>query len=83
MTQTQEPQRSRKSKAKKRPPEWEARKVELAKELGLWDKVQAEGWAGLSAAESGKLGGMLSSRYPGRAPRSTADDEQLQNDEQT
>lgn len=60
---------SRKAKMKRRPPEWEQAKAEIARELGLWDKVQAEGWAALTASESGKLGGVLSVRYPGKAPR--------------
>ena len=60
---------SRKSKMKRRTEGWEAAKEEIAKELGLWDKVQAQGWAGLTAEESGRLGGVLSGRYPGKAPR--------------
>lgn len=61
--------RSRKSKMKRRTDGWEAAKTEVAKELGLWDKVQSEGWAGLTAAESGRLGGVLSKRFPGKAPQ--------------
>ena len=38
----------------------EMRKYEIAKELGLLDKVLAEGWQSLSAKETGKIGGMLS-----------------------
>lgn len=60
---------SRKSKMKRRTEGWEAAKAEIAKELGLWDKVQKEGWAALTATESGKLGGVLSGRYPGKAPK--------------
>ena len=52
--------RSRKSRIKKRPDDWEELKVEIAKEIGLWPKVAAEGWAGLSAEES--LGGIFSAR---------------------
>ena len=37
-------------------------KVEIAKELGLLSKVQDNGWAGLSAAESGQLGGIFAAR---------------------
>lgn len=37
-------------------------KYEIAEELGLLDKVQALGWKGLSAKESGKIGGMMTSR---------------------
>ncbi|MHB9096020.1 MAG: small, acid-soluble spore protein, alpha/beta type [Eubacteriales bacterium] len=34
-------------------------KIEVAKELGLWDKVKQVGWAGLSAAETGQVGGCM------------------------
>ncbi len=34
-------------------------KIEVAKELGLWDKVKQMGWAGLSAAETGQVGGYM------------------------
>ncbi len=36
-------------------------KYEIAKELGLYNKVITEGWKSLSAKESGKIGGILSS----------------------
>jgi len=34
-------------------------KIEIAAELGLLYKLQHEGWGGLSAAETGKIGGLL------------------------
>lgn len=34
-------------------------KIKVAKELGLWNKVKAVGWAGLSAAETGQVGGYM------------------------
>lgn len=34
-------------------------KIEVAKELGLWEKVKQVGWAGLSAAETGQIGGYM------------------------
>ncbi len=34
-------------------------KVEGAQALGLWEKVQSVGWGGLSAAESGRVGGYI------------------------
>ena len=37
-------------------------KYEIASELGLMDKVSELGWAGLTAKEAGKIGGMLTSR---------------------
>jgi hypothetical protein len=37
-------------------------KLEIANEIGLLDKVQAVGWAGLSAQEAGVIGGIMSHR---------------------
>lgn len=37
-------------------------KYEIASELGLLDKVGERGWAGLTAKEAGRIGGMLTSR---------------------
>ncbi|MGI6360926.1 MAG: small, acid-soluble spore protein, alpha/beta type [Bacillota bacterium] len=54
--------RSKKSVMKKRPADWEKLKIEVAKELGIWSKVEKDGWAGLSAVESGRLGGVFSQR---------------------
>lgn len=34
-------------------------KEEAARALGLWDKVRAHGWSGLTAAESGRIGGFM------------------------
>lgn len=33
---------------------------QVARELGLMDKVAAEGWGGLTAAESGRVGARMS-----------------------
>ena len=40
----------------------EIMKWEIAKELGLYDKVLESGWRSLSAKESGRIGGILASR---------------------
>ncbi len=37
----------------------ERRKYEIARELGLMDRVIQVGWAGLSAKESGRIGGKM------------------------
>lgn len=37
-------------------------KLEIANELGLMDKITAEGWGGLTAKESGRIGGIMTSR---------------------
>lgn len=42
-------------------------KWEVALELGLFDKVVDKGWKSLTARESGKIGGILSSRK-GKTP---------------
>ena len=34
-------------------------KVEIAQELGLLEKVSEVGWGGLTAAESGRIGGIM------------------------
>ena len=40
----------------------ERMKYEIAEETGLLDKVLSEGWRSLSAKETGKIGGMMTSR---------------------
>lgn len=37
-------------------------KMEIAEELGLIEKVKKVGWGGLSAAETGKVGGLMNQR---------------------
>ena len=36
--------------------------VEIAKELGLFDRVMQNGWGSLSAKETGRIGGILAKR---------------------
>lgn len=47
-------------------------KVEVASELGLMDKVKEVGWGGLTAAESGRVGGIMTRRLKaeGKIPQS-------------
>ena len=40
----------------------ERMKYEIAEEMGFLDKVLSEGWRSLSAKETGKIGGMMTSR---------------------
>lgn len=40
----------------------EQMKYEIALELGLFEKVKSVGWKGLSARETGKIGGLLATR---------------------
>ncbi|MBP1889682.1 hypothetical protein J2Z53_001265 [Clostridium moniliforme] len=37
-------------------------KYEIAEELGLKDKVDSGGWSSLTAEETGRIGGMMTSR---------------------
>jgi len=37
-------------------------KYEIADELGLTDKIKEVGWAGLTAKESGRIGGLITVR---------------------
>ena len=37
-------------------------KLEIAEEIGVFDKVIKSGWRSLSAKESGKIGGMMAER---------------------
>lgn len=41
-------------------------KLEIATELGLADKVAAEGWGMLTAVETGRVGGLLNKRLKDR-----------------
>lgn len=42
-------------------------KLEIAKELGLLDKIQQGGWKSLSAKETGRIGGLLSRKRKTKA----------------
>jgi small acid-soluble spore protein F (minor alpha/beta-type SASP) len=50
-----------KKKGKKYDP-LEGLKLEIAAELGLLDKVKEVGWAGLSAKETGRIGGLMTKK---------------------
>lgn len=51
-----------KKKKDKQPTLEDLLKYEIATDLGLSEKVDREGWGGLTAQETGRIGGMLSSR---------------------
>ena len=40
----------------------EALKYEIAEELGLTDKIDTCGWSGLTAEETGRIGGLMTKR---------------------
>lgn len=37
-------------------------KLEIAKEIGLIDKIEELGWGGLTAKESGRIGGIMTAK---------------------
>lgn len=55
------PSRKKKKKNKPETPE-EKMKYEIARQLGLTEKVKKYGWGGLTAAETGRIGGIITTR---------------------
>lgn len=53
--------KSKEKKPKKKKP-GDGLKYEIARELGLGEKVDSEGWGGLTAAETGRIGGIITTR---------------------
>jgi hypothetical protein len=51
---------ARVAKPQRPPTPMELLRDQVARELGLMDKVAAEGWGGLTAAESGRVGARMS-----------------------
>lgn len=49
----------------------EQTKYEIARELGILDKVLESGWKSLSAKETGRIGGMMARKKP-KQPSSNA-----------
>lgn len=46
-------------KAKKIVTEKDLLKIEIVRELGLWDKIQRDGWESLTNADCGRVGGIM------------------------
>lgn len=38
-------------------------KYEIAEELGLFERIEEEGWGNLTASESGRIGGLIKKRH--------------------
>jgi hypothetical protein len=47
---------------KKEPTPNDLLKLEIAKEIGLMDKVEQLGWGGLTAKETGRIGGIMTAK---------------------
>lgn len=59
--QVKKPKLKRPKKAKILSPS-DLLKMEIAEELGLMPKVRLVGWGGLSAAETGRIGGIMTKK---------------------
>lgn len=51
-----------KEKKKKEPTPDDLLKLEIAQEIGLMDKVEELGWGGLTAKETGRIGGLMTAK---------------------
>ncbi|MGI6420708.1 MAG: small, acid-soluble spore protein, alpha/beta type [Syntrophomonadaceae bacterium] len=53
-----------KNKSKKKKPltEKDLMKMEIARELGIWEQIEQHGWESLSNAACGRIGGIMSKR---------------------
>jgi hypothetical protein len=49
-------------KKKKLPTQNDILKLEIAKELGLMERVEEIGWGGLTAKETGRIGGLMTAK---------------------
>ena len=56
-----------KTKKKKKETLDDKMKYEIASELGLMDKIKESGWGGLTAKESGRVGGIMTVRKKAKA----------------
>ena len=52
-------------------------KYEIARELGLYDKVIENGWRSLTAKESGRIGGIMTGRRLAEQKRNRTQEEDL------
>ncbi len=52
-----------KKKKKQKPlTEKDLMKIEIARELGIWDQIEKHGWESMSNAACGRIGGIMSRR---------------------
>lgn len=55
-------EKKEKNKEKKEPTINDIMKMEIAEELGLTEKVKKLGWGGLTAKETGRIGGLITAK---------------------
>ena len=54
--------KDKKEKKKKVPTPDDLMKLEIAKEIGIMDKLEEFGWGGLTAKETGRIGGLMTAK---------------------
>lgn len=54
--------KGKKTKKKKELTPKDLLKIEIAKELGIWEQVERDGWESLSNEACGRVGGIMSKR---------------------
>ncbi len=62
MAEKKDKNKKNKNKKKKEPTLNDIMKMEIAEELGLTDKVEKLGWGGLTAKETGRIGGLMTAK---------------------
>ncbi len=55
-------------------------KMEIAKEMGIWDQVEKEGWQSLSNATCGKVGGIMKQRLKEQKSRNQSSPASIKNE---
>ncbi|HHZ00982.1 MAG TPA: small, acid-soluble spore protein, alpha/beta type [Tissierellia bacterium] len=55
-------EKKEKNKKKKEPTINDIMKMEIAEELGLTERVEKLGWGGLTAKETGRIGGLITAK---------------------
>lgn len=55
-------QQKTRDKKKKILTQYDIMKMEIAKELGLWEQIEKDGWESLSNAACGRVGGIMGKR---------------------
>lgn len=53
---------NKKIKKIKMPSEKDLLKIEIAKEIGIWEQIEENGWESLSNATCGRVGGIMKQR---------------------
>lgn len=56
-------------------------KYEIASELGLIDKINERGWGGLTAKETGRIGGIMTVRKKAQAKAKVEENQESTNQE--